>query len=379
MKKLTINLLAILTLGFAAFLTSCTEDEDPIKEPVASFTVVSETIAKGEAVIFTNTSTDATSFQWSFGDGETSTEKDPTHTFTSTGKVTVTLIATGAGGKNQTSKEITVGAEAVAVYFTDNTGDVFTVKKLTGIGETPIVETAFSTTGYSINIIYDAPSGKVYYSDDDNGQIVSLNLDGSGQVIIKDGLSGPRGLALNEDGTILFVVERGLDQILAITLSDKTSKVLYTIAHFGIPAEDGLLPEAIAFYDGNLYITAVELDAESVWTAKADGSSTTVTNLLGYGDAGYGYSIVVDAPSKKLFFDNSDSNEILTSGLDGSGVKKVVSTTDKVYGLAISSGKLYFLDRFGLLKRSNIDGTGAEDLSVNDNLVTRGLFVVKTN
>jgi Zn-dependent metalloprotease/plastocyanin len=46
-------------------------------------------------VNFTNTSNNATTFNWDFGDGSVSTQKDPTHTYTALGKYTVTLIADG--------------------------------------------------------------------------------------------------------------------------------------------------------------------------------------------------------------------------------------------------------------------------------------------
>ncbi|MCC7466355.1 MAG: PKD domain-containing protein, partial [Saprospiraceae bacterium] len=45
---------------------------------------------------FTNTSTNATSYLWDFGDGMTSTEANPVHTYTTPGVYTVTLSATNA-------------------------------------------------------------------------------------------------------------------------------------------------------------------------------------------------------------------------------------------------------------------------------------------
>jgi len=51
-------------------------------------------------VAFTNTSTDATSYQWNFGDGNTSEEVNPAHTYTSDGVYTVSLTATNAYGNN---------------------------------------------------------------------------------------------------------------------------------------------------------------------------------------------------------------------------------------------------------------------------------------
>ena len=60
-------------------------------DPAASFTF---SIAADPQVAFANTSTNASSFVWDFGDGETSTEISPVHTYLTPGTYTVQLIAT---------------------------------------------------------------------------------------------------------------------------------------------------------------------------------------------------------------------------------------------------------------------------------------------
>jgi PKD repeat protein len=66
----------------------------------------------GKAVQFTDASTGATSWQWTFGDGQTSTVRNPLHTYSLRGTYTVVLRVTGASGSAQTSHQITVGARA---------------------------------------------------------------------------------------------------------------------------------------------------------------------------------------------------------------------------------------------------------------------------
>lgn len=53
-------------------------------------------------VTFTNSSTNAVSYQWSFGDGNSSTATNPTHTYTAPGTYNVRLISTGANGCKDT-------------------------------------------------------------------------------------------------------------------------------------------------------------------------------------------------------------------------------------------------------------------------------------
>jgi PKD repeat protein len=82
-----------LLLG-AAVMCSCGGGDDNAPKPTAAF----EYEADGLEVTFTNKSTDARSFSWDFGDGETSTEQNPTHNYEAYGVYTVKLSATGDGG-----------------------------------------------------------------------------------------------------------------------------------------------------------------------------------------------------------------------------------------------------------------------------------------
>ncbi|MDD3740495.1 MAG: M14 family zinc carboxypeptidase, partial [Bacteroidales bacterium] len=67
--------------------------------PVAGFTSDVTTTCTG-IVQFTNTSVDADTYEWDFGDGNTSTEENPLHTYTESGILTVSLTAYNAYGDN---------------------------------------------------------------------------------------------------------------------------------------------------------------------------------------------------------------------------------------------------------------------------------------
>ena len=82
-------------------------------EPDACFNPSATTIEEGGSVTFTNCSSDASSYSWTFGDGGTSTQFSPTHTFDSDGSFTVRLTARGDGGEDSTSRTITVNVTAV--------------------------------------------------------------------------------------------------------------------------------------------------------------------------------------------------------------------------------------------------------------------------
>ena len=66
---------------------------------------------------FTNSSTNAVSYEWDFGDGNTSTEVSPTHVYATPDKYTVTLTATSAEGKTASlSKTIDIQAPVTAAF-----------------------------------------------------------------------------------------------------------------------------------------------------------------------------------------------------------------------------------------------------------------------
>lgn len=60
-------------------------------------------------VNFTNTSTNATSYAWDFGDGTQSSDENPTHTYSGNGVYTVQLVATSANGcQNTATQTVTI-------------------------------------------------------------------------------------------------------------------------------------------------------------------------------------------------------------------------------------------------------------------------------
>lgn len=82
------------------------------KQPTASFTYKKEAPL---TVIFTNTSTNATSYNWDFGDGTISTEQNPTHRYDKIGTYTVTLVAENPSERKQYQASIKVTSPRVFV------------------------------------------------------------------------------------------------------------------------------------------------------------------------------------------------------------------------------------------------------------------------
>lgn len=103
---------AAFVAAVALLATSCTKEM-----PKAVFTYEVEELT----VTFTNLSTNADSYTWEFGDGQTSTEKNPIHTYAENGTYNVVLTATNKDGEAKFSDAIIMKTAAVKVdgQFTD--------------------------------------------------------------------------------------------------------------------------------------------------------------------------------------------------------------------------------------------------------------------
>ncbi len=105
--------LSITMIAMIAMFTAC-EDDEKAADPFASFQYeVSEENAL--KVSFTNTSENAETYKWDFGDGETSTEENPVHEYSEEGSYDVVLTATNADGvSTDVTKTVQVGSTLLA-------------------------------------------------------------------------------------------------------------------------------------------------------------------------------------------------------------------------------------------------------------------------
>ena len=87
-----------LALVLPMFLLSCS------KEPVASFFIELDKPKLGQEIFFNNTSDNAESFEWDFGDGYMSKDKHPVYKYSLTGTYDVTLSAFSKKGKESKAR-----------------------------------------------------------------------------------------------------------------------------------------------------------------------------------------------------------------------------------------------------------------------------------
>ncbi len=109
MKKSQVFSLIVMACVMAVSLVSC-KKEDPAPVPTVRF-LVDISSADSYTVDITLESTDAKSFVWDYGDGNTSTKgASHSYTYTASGDYTITVNVTGDGGTATASEDMSIAA-----------------------------------------------------------------------------------------------------------------------------------------------------------------------------------------------------------------------------------------------------------------------------
>ncbi len=123
-------------------------------------------------VEFTNNTTNATTYLWDFGDGDTSTENDPIHTYASVGAYTVTLTANNLDCTDEFSQEVAVPLTGIINTIALNPFEIFPNPN------NGVFEIRFEKNYYPERIQILDPSGKTIFTlDSFDSNVSSLPID----------------------------------------------------------------------------------------------------------------------------------------------------------------------------------------------------------
>lgn len=112
--------------------------DDPFG-PTADFSWAPEEACVGEAITFTNTSSNADSFFWEFGDNGTSEEENPSYAYSEAGTYTVTLTASGNGTESQATSMLVVHPVPLIDIGSDISLDINDTYELVALSDLPDV------------------------------------------------------------------------------------------------------------------------------------------------------------------------------------------------------------------------------------------------
>lgn len=103
----TFRLNMSIAAGIILAMASCSSNTNTPKVS-AKFEASTDTCMVPCTLNFENNSTEATSYNWDFGDGNGSTQKEPTHTFNAEGTYAVELMAINGDQSSSSTKTISV-------------------------------------------------------------------------------------------------------------------------------------------------------------------------------------------------------------------------------------------------------------------------------
>jgi len=319
-----------LTAKGAGGTHSTTKDisiEDP--EPVADFTPSKTSAYVGETITFTNQSLNASTYAWDFGDGGSSTIQNPTHVYNTAGTFTVVLTATGPGGENSTSKNITIThAPPVAGFTMSHT--------------TAEAGTLISFTNTSVN------ATSYYWDFGDGGTSTSANPThtyiSAGDYTITLEAEGPGGLD---------------DESKSITITAKQENLILPGDRAGI----FILGDNMGVHDAKL----PPQSKQHIYIGLGNGS---YLHWYRYLTTGIGFWVVNNSPNLYLSDIPDDImceqpfNGITDKGIKwGSTFTQVVAAYGPPNSISSSYGTHYY-DDLGIVFYANTAKTNVEDISV---------------
>jgi PKD repeat protein len=310
-------------------------------------------------------------YSWNFGDTTFSELENPTHLYETPGAYQVSLtVSTSISLEVKTSIQTIVikdiNAVGTPIYFTDGS---FVFKSLVN-NLTPIFEQLpISGLQDSYGMTIDTVHSKIYVSDYDAGVILQANLDGTNQIVFRNGLDSPDALTIDyQENQIYWDNSNGIQRADLLN-NDVSQKEDFVTGQSNDP--DGICIDPITRtlfwvnYDGGVWKKNLDGTGEGLIIETAGGGSMLVVgNRIYYDD----YIASGNIYLRSANFDGTDVSLLAT------GISKIV------YGLGYDplGQKIYWGDRnIGTIVRANLDGSMAQPWFVQEGSSPRGIVFGK--
>jgi PKD repeat protein len=240
--------------------------------PVAAFSQVID----GLRAEFTNTSSNALSYLWDFGDGSTSsTDANPIHDYANDGIYTVTLISTNGCGSTTTTTTITISTPFFLGFTALNTSGCVPL----------VVSFQNQSSPNAVNLFWEFPGGMPSTSTEQSPTVFYENM-GIFNVVLKATsifgdtavLTSSDHIAVNDVPTTSFTVQT--DELMA-TFSNTSQNATSYLWDFG-DGTTSTLPNPTHNYPvASTYQVSLEAKNECGTTTYL----STVTLTVGIGEA----------------------------------------------------------------------------------------------
>lgn len=375
MKKLLYNIKytgLLIAVSITSF--SCSEEEPVAPEPTASFSVSSENVVVGEYITLRNQTENGTAFEWSLGNGIISTETSPTYSYDKIGNYKINMIAIGPGGREKASQELQVTNPDI--FYIDSGEEA-----LQKVIYNDTIETVFLLPGFGRGLSYDPRNNRLYYPNEDSGEIIASNLDSSATelVVVPDFFLETYTVEVDTANDKLYFA----DSFGYLYRSNLDGSNIEELAN----PDDGLeFPTDLALdlVNGKVYLSdqgigSTGYAADGIWVADLDGSN--LEKVI----SGAGFAVAVDTRNDLLFYNDAfikgNIRVAPLNDLDNVEDFAPLGSEGRSYGIEVFGSKVYWTDLGddtgeGLIKRANWDGTSVEVL-VDELTEPRHLIVKK--
>lgn len=358
----------LLALGLlAVFCVQCGTEEFPVPDASTqadfTYTITNNGIAPCE-VIFLNESANATTYEWDFGNGETSSEENPSINFSDAGTYTVRLSVGSENPDlhyNTLEKVVSIAIRDQPIkrlYFTDRTDGRVKYIALDGSPVPIIQEFSHSGMGKPYGMCIDTIRGKVYCTDYKYQLMFQYNMDGSDvQTLMSEptrNFDSPFGIFALED-KIYWADTAGIHRA---NLDGTGTEVFIDVEITTAPE----MPLDIAYdhIGDRIFFTNDKYEfSGGVYVVDMDGSN--LTKLV---DGTNGGALALDANADRMYYYDHEKGMCMNT-LDGKN--EVVFDASQMgsftWGLAVDAdgGKIYYPDKqAGTIKRANLDGSDVE-------------------
>ncbi len=391
-------ILATLLVFMSVTLFSCQNDDDSTPpQSQAQFTASATQVKIGEEIQFTNSSQNATAFQWSFGDGTTSTQVAPRKSYQSSDVFLVTLVSTGAGGSTISTMEITV---TPASNFTVENEDNLLASTAVQFTNASVGATTYSWSFGDANNSVSTDENPTFTYPNEGTYTVSLTASNSigenvftKQITVGASPGAPtslyyislgdefiRSLILDNSGTTTDILDVAGKAGVGMAYDEINDKVYfsdfdtYPFGNIWRMNPDGSGLEAIVSNIGDPYAIALDVPGNKIYWVDDDGN-VSKANLDGSNQqigilnmpSALWRAISLDVENNKMYVYEANAEDLYVVNLDGSNPQIIISG---IYGYAVLvdtvNDKIYFDDQNDeLLKVANLDGSNIQTIDNN--------------
>ena len=309
------NAAGTYTVSATSSCSSATMSGNVVITAVAAVSASFTSSITNQDVTFNNTSSNATSYSWDFGDGSSaSTEINPTHTYATTGTYTVTLIASNNCGSDTATTSITVTVPSSLFYIdaggSDSNDGLTTATAFATLAKA--IEMTTNNLGTTINIAAGTYTEKGITISKNN---ITITGAGSASTIF-DGDADGRFLTIEANNIVLNNLTLKEYGYLGQTTSSGT--VIFLTSGTGVIFNEIVFDSNVSttgsggpiVYGGIFYISnGVNLTINSsIFKNNTFGNENSANNYY-RGGVFYNVSGGILQVNNSLFYDNTTSGK----------------------------------------------------------------------